>query len=85
MIKPWQVRERSTRIGISDHHFNAFASSLVDNASDLWPGDTLSIQWKDCYDGVALSQCIHHFDYRRWVRSDLKLFSTHGHLAPKHV
>ncbi|MEX3954134.1 hypothetical protein AB4Y45_45995 [Paraburkholderia sp. EG287A] len=64
MIKPWQVRERSTRIGISDHHFNAFASSLVDNASDLRAGDTLSIQWKDRYDGVALSQCIRHFDYR---------------------
>ncbi|PTB30400.1 hypothetical protein C9I56_03315 [Paraburkholderia caribensis] len=85
VIKPWQVRERSVCIGISDHHFDAFASGLVDDASDFWASDTLSIQRKDCYDGVALSQCIHHFDYRRCVRSDLKLLSADGHLPPKHV
>jgi hypothetical protein len=64
VIKPWQVRERSVRVGISDHHFDAFASGLVDDASDLWASNTLSIQRKDCYDGVALSHCIYHFDYR---------------------
>ncbi|QBR04383.1 hypothetical protein [Paraburkholderia pallida] len=68
VIKPWQVRERSARIGISGYHFDAFASGLVDNASDLWTSDALSIQRKDGHDGVALGQCIHHFDLRLWVR-----------------
>jgi hypothetical protein len=85
VIKPWQVRERSARIGITDHHFDAFASGLVDDASDLWTSDALSIKRKDCYDSVALGQCVYHFNYRRCVRRDLKLFSAHGHLPPKHV
>jgi hypothetical protein len=63
VIKPWQVRERSARIGIRDHHFYAFASVLVDDASDLWTGDVLPLQREDCYDGVALGQCLYHFDF----------------------
>ncbi|BFG80388.1 hypothetical protein PTKU46_84220 [Paraburkholderia terrae] len=55
MIKPWQVCERSARIGIRDHHCDAFASGLIDDASDLWTSDALSIKRKDGYDGVALT------------------------------
>ncbi|WP_042271365.1 hypothetical protein [Paraburkholderia heleia] len=77
VIKPWQVRERSARIGISDHHFDAFASGLVHDASDLWTSDALSIQRKDCDDGVAPGQCLYHFDDRRCVRRDLKLLPAH--------
>ncbi|MBB3005280.1 hypothetical protein FHX57_007668 [Paraburkholderia tropica] len=65
VIKPWEVREPSALIGISDHHFDAFASGLVDDAADFWTCNALPIQRKDCYDGVALSQCVYHFDYRR--------------------
>ncbi|MGF6870819.1 hypothetical protein [Paraburkholderia sp. MM5477-R1] len=85
VIKPWQVRERLARIGITDHHFDAYASGLVDDAPDLWTSDALSIKRKDCYDSVTLGQCVYHFNYRRCVRRDLKLFSAQGHLPPKHV